>query len=69
MGLLPFAFFAINSIPHIRSGEPENILWICHLSNVLIAAGLVANERGTARELLRELQARVDTLPVRFPPA
>jgi hypothetical protein len=43
VGMLPLVFFGLHLAHYVGVGKPENILWACHLSNLLIGAGLLAN--------------------------
>ena len=53
LGVLPLVFYALHTVKHVHAGDPGNMLWACHLSNLLIGAGLLANWRaGVAAGLL-----------------
>lgn len=40
LGLLPLLFFVGIALRHYRAGRWGDTLWMCHLSNLLLAAGL-----------------------------
>lgn len=41
LGFLPLAFFGARVVEYVWiAGTPEQILWCCHLSNLLLAGGL-----------------------------
>ncbi len=42
LGLLAFLFYAVHGGYHVRRGHPEDLLWICHLGALGIAAGLLS---------------------------
>ena len=41
LGILPLAFFLSRVIEYVRVGTPEHILWGCHISNLLLAIGIL----------------------------
>jgi len=57
LGLLPLAFFAVQTIHYWRFGGLGNLLWMCNLGNVLLGIGLLINHR----ELIRA--AAIWTIP------
>lgn len=57
LGLLPIAFFAVQTIHYVRFGGLGNLLWMCNLSNVLLGIGLLISHR----ELIRA--AAIWTIP------
>jgi hypothetical protein len=42
LGGLALAFYAIHASTHLRLGQPEHLLWACHLAVVLVAGGLLS---------------------------
>ena len=40
LGSLPLAFFAYATFCFIKVGEWPHLLWVCHLSNILLSLGL-----------------------------
>ena len=40
LGFLPLTFFVGIAVHHYRAGRWGDALWMCHLSNLLLAAGL-----------------------------
>lgn len=40
LGLLPLAFFIARVIEYVRMGTPSQVLWMCHLANLMLAVGL-----------------------------
>ncbi len=40
LGWLPLIFFVARLIEYVQVGAPSQVLWMCHLSNLLLAAGL-----------------------------
>jgi hypothetical protein len=57
MGLLPLAFFLAQTLHYWRVGGMGNLLWMCNVGNLLLAAGLLLNQR----ELIRA--AAIWTIP------
>ncbi|HMJ26081.1 MAG TPA: hypothetical protein VK475_09645 [Pyrinomonadaceae bacterium] len=57
MGLLPLAFFLAQTIHYWRVGGMGNLLWMCNVGNLLLAIGLLLNQR----ELIRA--AAIWTIP------
>ena len=57
MGLLPLTFFLAQAIHYWRVGGMGNLLWMCNVGNLLLAAGLFLNHR----ELIRA--AAIWTIP------
>jgi len=57
MGLLPLAFFAVQTIHYWRFGGMGHLLWMCNLGNVLLGVGLLLGHR----ELIRA--AAIWTIP------
>lgn len=57
MGLLPIAFFVVQTIHYWRFGGMGHLLWICNLGNVLLGIGLLVSHR----ELIRT--AAIWTIP------
>jgi hypothetical protein len=57
MGLLPLSFFLAQAIHYWRVGGVGNLLWMCNIGNLLLAAGLFLNYR----ELIRA--AAIWTIP------
>jgi hypothetical protein len=49
IGLLPLTFFLAQAIHYWRVGGMGNLLWMCNIGNLLLAAGLFLNHR----ELIR----------------
>ena len=43
VGVLPLIFFGLHTAYHVGKGDPENMLWGCHLSNLLIGVGLLTS--------------------------
>ena len=43
LGALPLLFFSISYLDNWRNGDPAGILWICHVSNLLLAVGIFSN--------------------------
>jgi hypothetical protein len=41
-GALALAFYAIHAGHHLLRGQPENLLWACHLGAVCVGVGLLA---------------------------
>ncbi|HEX8070521.1 MAG TPA: hypothetical protein VF546_11250 [Pyrinomonadaceae bacterium] len=41
LGLLPLFFFGAHALYYWRRGEPDHILWLCNVGNLLLAAGLL----------------------------
>jgi hypothetical protein len=41
LGLVPLTFFILNLVHHVKRGEGAEILWLCNLDNLLLAAGLI----------------------------
>ncbi len=53
VGVLPLVFFGLITVHYVKQGDPENMLWACHFSNLLIGVGLLVNWRaGVAAGLL-----------------
>jgi hypothetical protein len=42
-GLLPLIFFAAHFLHYLKVGGLANMLWLCHVSSLLLAAGLFLN--------------------------
>ena len=42
VGVLPLIFFGLHLAHYVGEGKPGNMLWACHLSNLLIGAGVLA---------------------------
>jgi hypothetical protein len=40
LGWLPLVLFVARLIEYIQVGTPSQVLWMCHLANLLLAAGL-----------------------------
>lgn len=40
IGILPLGFFIAHLSTHLAQGTPENMLWLCNLSNLVLAAGI-----------------------------
>jgi hypothetical protein len=57
MGLLPLAFFAVQTIHYWRFGGMGHLLWMCNAGNVLLGIGLLMSHR----ELIRA--AAIWTIP------
>lgn len=57
IGLLPLSFFLAQAIHYGRVGGAGNLLWMCNIGGVLLAAGLFLNHR----ELIRA--AAIWTIP------
>jgi hypothetical protein len=57
MGLLPIAFFMAQAVHYWRVGGMGNLLWMCNVGNLLLAIGLLLNQR----ELIRA--AAIWTIP------
>ena len=57
MGLLPLAFFAVQTIHYWRFGGMGHLLWMCNAGNVLLGIGLLLGYR----ELIRA--AAIWTIP------
>jgi hypothetical protein len=49
LGLLPLAFFAAHLAAHARAGTPAHMLWMCHLANLALGAGLLLDAPALAR--------------------
>jgi len=43
LGLLPVIFFAAHFLHYLKAGGLGDMLWICHVSSLLLAAGLLLN--------------------------
>ena len=39
-GILPLGFFFAHLSTHLAQGTPQNMLWLCNLSNLVLAAGI-----------------------------
>lgn len=57
IGLLPLTFFLAQTVHYWRVGGLGNLLWMCNVGNLLLAAGLFLNHR----ELIRA--AAIWTIP------
>jgi len=57
IGLLPLIFFLIHAVHYGRYGGIANLLWMCNVGNLLLAAGLFLGHR----ELIRA--AAIWTIP------
>lgn len=57
LGLLPLAFFAVQTIHYTRYGGVGHLLWMCNIGNVLLGIGLLLGHR----ELIRA--AAIWTIP------
>ena len=57
MGVLPLAFFAVQTIHYWRFGGMGHLLWMCNAGNVLLGLGLLISHR----ELIRA--AAIWTIP------
>ncbi|MDX2032813.1 MAG: hypothetical protein SF339_19200 [Blastocatellia bacterium] len=42
LGVLPLFFFIARVIEYTRVGTPSQVLWMCHLANLLLAIGLLS---------------------------
>jgi hypothetical protein len=40
LAVLPLAFFAVSAVANLQAGTPVTLLWLCNVSNLLLAAGL-----------------------------
>ncbi|MCI0412073.1 hypothetical protein L0222_04630 [bacterium] len=40
LGILPVCFFLAHLSYHLSHGTPQHLLWLCNLSNLVLAAGL-----------------------------
>ncbi len=40
VGFLPLIFFVARLVEYIQVGTPSQVLWMCHLANLILAAGL-----------------------------
>jgi len=40
IGILPLAFFLAHLSTHLSQGTPQNMLWLCNFSNLVLAAGI-----------------------------
>ena len=40
IGLLPLTFFIARLVEYVQVGTPSQVLWMCHLANLLLAIGL-----------------------------
>jgi hypothetical protein len=40
LGWLPMIFFLARLVEYVQAGTPSQVLWMCHLSNLLLATGL-----------------------------
>ncbi|MEY4168778.1 MAG: hypothetical protein RIR52_2602 [Acidobacteriota bacterium] len=50
LGSLPILFFAIRVIEYVWiAGTPEQILWCCHVSNLLLGIGMIRRHPRTIR--------------------
>ena len=49
LGLLPLCFFIAHALYYWRRGEPDHILWMCNIGNLLLAAGLLLNRPALVR--------------------
>lgn len=43
LGLLPLSFFAAHFLHYLKAGGLGDMLWICHVSSLLLAAGILCN--------------------------
>lgn len=43
--LAPLAFYAIHCGRHLRAGRVEDLLWACHLANLILALAVVLRSR------------------------
>ncbi len=41
LGHLALLFYALNAVYHLRDGDPDNMLWACHLGALLVGVGMV----------------------------
>lgn len=44
LGVLPLLFFLARVVEYWRVGTPSQVLWLCHLANLLLALGLFAGD-------------------------
>ncbi len=49
MGLLPLVFFLAQTIHYWRVGGMGNLLWMCNVGNLLLAIGLLLDQRESIR--------------------
>ncbi len=42
LGLLPAAFLAVAAVVYVRAGTPGTLLWVCNVSNGLLAISMLA---------------------------
>jgi len=47
-GTLAIGGYCIHALFHISRGEPENLLWVCHLAALLVGIGLIARSKTVA---------------------
>jgi hypothetical protein len=40
LGILPLTFFIAHLSTNLKDGTPENMLWLCNLSNLVLALGI-----------------------------
>ncbi len=40
LGWLPLIFFIARAVEYVQVGTPSQVLWMCHLSNLMLAVGL-----------------------------
>jgi multidrug transporter EmrE-like cation transporter len=40
LGFLPLSFFIAHFTHHLNAGAPQHILWLCNISNLVLATGL-----------------------------
>ncbi|MEW6738063.1 MAG: hypothetical protein AB1489_42700 [Acidobacteriota bacterium] len=49
LGIIPLLLFFAHLLYHYYQGSPENMLWICHLANLLFGFGLLFNNATLVR--------------------
>lgn len=49
LGILPVIFFLARLVEYVQVGTPSQVLWMCHLANLMLAAGLFAGREGLTR--------------------
>lgn len=45
LGALAVGGYCIHALFHVSRGEPEDLLWVCHLAALLVGIGLIARSR------------------------
>lgn len=64
LGLLPLVFFGARLMQLASEGEVAHILWMCHVSNLLLALGLLLGQREWVRVSVLWLLLGVPLWPI-----